>query len=335
MLSTVVSLGLMASPVRWTAPAECPDIATAEALVDAELVALPEDDRAQLRISGVVQPRSPGYSLEVTLDGVGDPIVRTVALDDCNAAPEALALVVAIALDPQRADTDEPPTEPVPPAPVDEAAGEEPPAVVPTQPEPDEGEVEPPPPRIEPPPAPTPEPPTRAEALRPRIAIHAAGGIGLGMLPGVGGRVRGGVASVWRRARIGLSVDHQFRRRFPAVDRDDIGAELSVTTARLIGGGIVGFRRLEVPLLGVLGVGAVRGSGFGALDAQVRSVPWIDAGAHVGLQWFVLPWLGLGTHAELLVPLVRHTFVVDDTVLVTTTGSVAGAVCAGVELRFP
>jgi hypothetical protein len=165
--------------------------------------------------------------------------------------------------------------------------------------------------------------------------VRVTGGLGLGVLPRLGAQVGGEVAAVWRRARVGVQVEHWVRRSARLDDPSSAGADLSLTSARVVGGGILSWRRLELPLVAFVGLGAVRARGVGVSQAVVRSVLWAEAGASAGAQWFVRPWLGLGAHAELVVPLVRHTFVVNEMREITHTGRVGGVFRAGVELRFP
>jgi hypothetical protein len=134
---------------------------------------------------------------------------------------------------------------------------------------------------------------------------------------------------------VGVQVEHWIRRAARLDDPSSAGGDLSLTTARVVGGVIVPWRRLELPFVAFTGLGAVRARGVGVVAAAVRSVLWAEAGASAGLQWFPRPWLGLGGQTELVVPLVRHTFVVSQTRVVTRTGPVGGVFRAGIELRFP
>ncbi len=328
MVSLVLLTRLLAVPLEWTAPAECPAIEQAQRLVDAELERIPESEREGLSVAGVVLRDAAGFRLEVVLRRPEAAIARVVVLEDCSAAAEALALVVAIAIDPSRVPG------------VDEPVAKAEPAVPPAatvEPSADPGR----PVLAEPPPLPSEEPsrppgdPVAPRNRVPRVALRGTGGVGVGVLPRVGAQVGGEVAAVWRRARVGVQVEHWVRRRARLDDPATAGGDFSITSARLVGGVIFAWRRLELPLVGFGGLGAVRASGVGVAQPAVRSLLWAEAGAAAGLQWFVRPWLGLGAHAELVVPLVRHTFVLSDTRIVTRTGSAAGVFRAGLELRFP
>jgi hypothetical protein len=320
---------LLAVPLEWTAPPECPDGDAARRLVEAELASLPAELLAELSVEGTVLPSTSGYRLEVLLRRPDATIARVVGLDDCSTAAEALALVVAIAIDPSRSgdgESEDPPSPEPEPLPF-------------VEPEPEPAPEPEPLPLVEPPLA-EPEPPEPAPlpARRrtvPRVAIRASGGLGVGVLPRLGAQVGGEVAAVWRRARVGVQVEHWVRRSSRLDDPSTAGADLSLTSARVVGGPIFAWRRLEVPLVAFGGLGAVRARGVGVSAAVVRSVLWAELGAAAGVQWFVRPWLGFGAQAELVVPLVRHGFYVSETRLVTRTGPVAGVFRAGIELRFP
>ncbi|MEM9458670.1 MAG: hypothetical protein AAGF11_31125 [Myxococcota bacterium] len=345
--------GTPAAPVQWTAPPQCPDQAQAQALVDAELAEITALDRETLEIQGTVRPDPPGFVLEVVLHSAEGNIERSVRLEDCDVAAEALALVVAIAVDPRRApDRDASPIEPTDASPTDAAPTD----AAPTEPAPAEtnpADASAPSGAASTKPEPEPERRSsfetstepegaapgrdRPEAIRsrvPRAAVSIGGGVGLGVLPTTGGQVEGAAAAVWRRARLGVQLDYWVRRR-ARLPGTRIGGNLSIISARLVGGAIVPWRRLEFPFLGFVGVGTLIAQGAGLDESSTSAVLWAETGARAGIQWFVRPWLGLGAHAEFLVALVRHTFVLSNTEVVTRTGPVGGGVRAGLEFRFP
>lgn len=333
MPSSLLLASMLAVPVEWTAPAGCPDAGVAQRLVDAELAGLTEDERAGLSVEGTVLSGAAGHRLEVVLRRPDATIARVVALDGCSMAAEALALVVAIAIDPSRGTGGE--LEALEPAvpPADDVPAVEAGTAM-AQPEPEPAQAEP----AAEPTGITPTPPARVAPPRrraTRAAVRLTGGVGLGVLPRLGAQVGGEVAAVWRRARVGVQVEHWARRSVRLDDVPTAGGDLSLTTARVAGGMILPWRRLELPFVAFAGLGAIRARGVGVSAATERSVPWVELGAATGVQWFVRPWLGLGAHAELVVPLFRHRFVVSDTRLVVRTGPVAGVFRAGIELRFP
>ena len=300
----VLAIAVEAGELRWSAPPGCPSEAEVAALLEQEGGA-----DADVETSAVVRENDDGtWSVAIEIRRGEDVLERTIALDSCAAAAEAVALVYALALE-QREDA-VPEVEPEPVVP-EVAARDEPP----------------PPPRVEI--DETPPPPPRSRP-RPRFAFHFGGGGGVGTLPRGGGHVLAGFAIVWRWARLGVRVDHAIVR---SVDEQDATANVSSTT-----GGI----DLAIPipvgpieLLPAIDVraGAVRARGDGAAGGAVRWVPWVLAGAGLSLAWMP-SWWGLRVGAELEVPFLRHTFTFD-TLVVARTQRVGGLFWAGPEFRFP
>lgn len=300
----VLAIAVEAGELRWSAPPGCPSEAEVAALLEQEGGA-----DADVETSAVVRENDDGtWSVAIEIRRGEDVLERTIALDSCAAAAEAVALVYALALE-QREDA-VPEVEPEPVVP-EVAARDEPP----------------PPPRVEI--DETPPPPPRSRP-RPRFAFHFGGGGGVGTLPRGGGHVLAGFAIVWRWARLGVRVDHAIVR---SVDEQDATANVSSTT-----GGI----DLAIPipvgpieLLPAIDVraGAVRARGDGAAGGAVEWVPWVLAGAGLSLAWMP-SWWGLRVGAELEVPFLRHTFTFD-TLVVARTQRVGGLFWAGPEFRFP
>ncbi len=336
MLSaSIVLLGFAAPltvPVQWTAPAECPGQARAKALVQEELSATDPDQLEATGVRGTVSAVEAGYRLDVSIDLGDRSIERSVALDDCSGAAEALALVVAIAVEPPDELGPTMPEPPVPPV---------------AQPEPANEVARPPMPELAPPVAavdpttivdsPSAADPTvaadgRRSRWRPRVAIGVSSGVGLGVL-GTGGQVGGGVAAVWRRARLGVGVEHWIRRRERLDGSPEVGADVSITEGRLEGGPVLGGPRFELSptVFGGAGVVQARGRAPGGRTARVQ---WATAGVTVRGLWFPRRWIGVGAQAQLIVPLVRHTFVLTPSTVVVETGSIAGAIRANVEFRI-
>ena len=328
MVLSFVLAGLISAPaaLEWSAPEECPGVEEARSLVEAELQSVDPQRRENLRAQGTVRAEPPGYVVDVVIDGPDGHIERSVSIEDCSAAAEAFALVVAIAVDPTHEEEpeEEDDTADVPPPP---------PEAVEPEAQPQAQVIEPPPPEVrvvEPRPPPAPK-----RNFVPRGAIAVGGGVGVGLLPAVGGRVGGEAALVWTRARLGLGVEHWIRRQTDLATPAGSSVRLSIISVRLRGGPILRVRKVEFPLLAAAGVGAVVGSGVGVPSGQTRAVLWADVGASAGVQWFFRPWVGVGAQADLVVALVRHEFVFGDSLVVARNDLVGGVFRAGFEFRFP
>ncbi|MGH1346047.1 MAG: hypothetical protein ACRBN8_31070 [Nannocystales bacterium] len=173
MLFGLLAMALYAAPaqpsveVRWVGPVQCVDPVELEALV-VELAGVPP---SPIVLSVSATPATQ-WSVEIEYEDTQ----RVVASDDCALLTEAVALIVAVRIDPLRT-----------------ASQVEP------EPEPEPGPTPEPEPELEPKPAPRPRPlePERPRPARGPLAPSAAVGVAgsLGSLP------RGGVAL---RADVGV-----------------------------------------------------------------------------------------------------------------------------------
>src|SRR5689334_20049544 len=142
--------------LRWSAPADCPDVdevrGNVEALVGTALV--PGD---AIVVDGVVTRSDDGWSLALSITSASGSRSRTLPGASCRELARVAALLIAVAIDPTMQDEPEP--EPPPPEPV---------AAPPS-----------------PPPSPSPSPPPRRRRLAGAIGVH--GVLGYGALPRVAG----------------------------------------------------------------------------------------------------------------------------------------------------
>lgn len=308
-------------PVRWTAPAECPD---RDALLVAVARRLGRPLADEARVDGrVTGDRSRGYVLHLELSAGGRGEVRDVQDPSCAALAEAAALRVVAAI--------EAPV--VPPVPVPEPAepGPEPQPGPDPQPGPEEAVV--------------PAEPVRTVALPTPAAVREdmydgpggvlrlQGGLELGAFgPAPAGAVGLAVGLLWPRLRVELQGTVLPPRRMADV------------TAGLYAGAIHGCWRagrgaLEVPLCGGVEVGGMRGRAADPLPGAVtRTQAWVAGILGPGLAWHVSSRVSVWASLQLVLAVYRPLFVQGDPdgnprVLLAPSAA-SGRLLLGVELRL-
>lgn len=324
MRALVVALRVLADdPVAldWRGPEACPG----PAAVLGSLEALAQRDehaaaRPRVRVVGVTREVGGRFELDLRIHTASMSLRRRLRADACETLADAAALLIAIALDPLEvaAQVAVEAADPVSRLPVDDvplAVAAPPEAVV----------VAPPRPR----PAAVVRPPAS-----PRIVglVRVEGGIDVGATPGLAGAVGGAAGLLARRVRVEayglytrprpLQLDEQ---KVGEVARWALGAR---GCARVVQGA------LEIPLCGALEGGQFLASGTGAtLRPQSARPRWFAAAIGLGLMWSPRPRVGVGGRVELVVPLARARFAVDDRVAHTVQA--AGVrVGLGLEIRL-
>lgn len=227
----------------------------------------------------------------------------------CSAVIDAMALVVAIALDPELLARDTP-VEPEPPLP--------------------EPTAEP----IETPDTETPEPPTpppRFEGI-----VRGSGSLALGLLPDVGLGVE---------LAVGLRIDGWIRIElsgqgvFPQTVRFRPGGEVSAEVDLLwltLGGCLVPTVIPQLALGGCVGVGAGAGLGVsrGIPEPVSASAPLVLVEAVGRVEWTPVPEITFVLAFGLLAPLVRPVFTIDGLGRLYRPEPGDGTLRLGLELHF-
>ncbi|MEZ4427578.1 MAG: hypothetical protein R3A51_07820 [Nannocystaceae bacterium] len=270
-----------------------------------------------------------GWRLDLRLTGSHAEGARAIESASCEELADAAALVIAIAIDPERMMTaasatpppDVPPPavpEPTPPAPKTAPKDmQEGPAPDPSQDEP---------PREEP--ATTP----RAHAINGAVRILA--GVGLGALPAPAAILGADIGLLGRRYRIDLGVLGWFPRTAESANNAAVGGRFSLVAARVRGCGVPGAFALSFPLCVGVDVGAMRGTGIGALAvSRSATAPWAAARASAGLLW---SWrlLGLWIEADALLAFARPIFGTTESPELYRPGLLSACFSGGIEVRF-
>lgn len=309
-------------PVRWTAPAECPD---RDALLAAVGRRLGRPLAGEASVDGrVTGDRLRGYTLHLELSASGRGEVRDVQDPSCAALAEAAALRVVAAI--------EAPVVPAPPEPEPEPVAPEP------EPEPAAAlEVVPAEPvRTVASPAPSPVQEDRYDG--PGGVLRLQGGLELGALtrsgtPAAAGAVGLGLGLLWPRLRVELQGTV-----LPPRAVGSVRAGLYAAAAQ--GCGRVGRGAVEVPLCAGLEVGAMRGQADEQLPgARARTQAWVAGLLGPGLAWHVSPRVSVWASLQVAVAILRPTFVqgvTDDPTPTVLLGPpiASGRLLLGVELRL-
>jgi hypothetical protein len=306
VLASVLLAGSIAAPslpaddasswLRWNAPPGCPDRDHVARVVTRRLGRAPSPLDVAAEAS-IADEGAAGHRLHLHTDVGGRTDDRELVAHDCRALADAAALLIALSADPVAvAQHIEAAAEPAPgplPAPT---------SVVPEPSPPATADIDD---------APSLRAPVvdREAAPRPRARLGAtawaAGGIELGVLPGVGGAATVGVALTWPRARLELDGRWIGMRR-ASTDVGSVGVQLGAIAVR--GCARVGSARVEVPLCGGAEGGAMRGDGDGARIVRVGHGGWIAALVATGVHGWVLPRLAVLARVELAVAAWRPEF---------------------------
>jgi hypothetical protein len=321
-VSLLVAAWLASLPPRWNAPPPCPDEPAFQARVVAFAGRAPGPDEvlARATVTG-----GPPWVAVVDLELEGVSARRELAAAECDALADAVALVVAVTLDPvvvartlrERAML---PARDMVPGPIDEPVRDP----VDTS--------------IAPQVNATPVVSQPRSRRRPRPApvtslLIGAGGE-LGAVPGGTGGFAVGATLMWPRARIEAIGRYWIRRR----DRlaSDGGADVELGTAGLRGCAQLAQRRLFVPLCAGAEAGGLVATGFGLPSARRAVIPWLAGTASATIGVHAAPPVALWAGVELAVPILRPrvTVATQPTTELHVVAPVSGRLLGGVEFRL-
>ena len=292
-------------PLRWEAPAGCPDEGELRDRVEVLVPgALDKRDGQQSRIDARVEAGDRGFEATVTIAGAGGERVRSLSSDECEILADAVALVVSVALDPVLSAEQLRDRGPSP--------GEGEPGEVEPEPAPDEGAGKPHEPDEPDAPAPPEPPPVDRARTPPRVALRAFGAGAYGPTSQAHAGIGGVAALFGRRWRAELAVAWSI----PRIVRTEVGGGT-------FDGWTLGARGCYVPALGkefrvefpvcpYAEIGQVRGRGLSNLPVSLEaSFPWVALGLAQGL-WFVpVKRFAFGFELSLGAALTRGAFVIE------------------------
>ncbi|MEZ4451253.1 MAG: hypothetical protein R3B09_17370 [Nannocystaceae bacterium] len=310
--------------LEWSAPPTCPSAVEVQAELDRLLDGRAVIDEVVARAEVVAA--ADGGGLVATLQ-IGEAAPRILHAGECVALGRAIALVIAVAVDPvavagRLALADAPPPAEAPP--------EDPPPAVDEAPPEDAREV--------------PEPPAveiggglaTAEAPRRRPPIAHSLGLGGGALYGVTPAWTGAIAGSYRLDRGALRVEARALYATPRrVDYEDgVGALLQAVTIGALACAAPELRRLRAPLCVGLEGGPLIGVGRGSATTERRVALWASALVSTSLVARIRPRLALTLRAELAIALRRPAFHIGDREVLSRAPQVGGRGILGLEVRL-
>jgi hypothetical protein len=313
-------------PIAWEAPAECPSVEDVVASVHA-LAPGVLSDPSPARVFASVRVVEARYEVELRLHDGEDEFRRAFVGDSCEEVAEAIALVVAVLLDPvvSASNVQTRTTADVPPTPVIEAVPLEPPTPAAEDP------IEDPAPSIE-----SPRRPMPVRRARVRAGLKLVGGGGYGPTNAGFGELGATAAVFSERWRVELGGTWTPRRVLRS--DDEIGGRIDGWRVAARGCFVprVGARdRLELPLCPGFELGQVRGRGLDELPVTLTaSFPWIAVALGQGLWFAPIERLAIGVGLQLAVPLRGGRFLIE-TVEVQRIAPVSVRGIVGIEVRLP
>jgi hypothetical protein len=310
LLGAMLLTGAERYELAWQAPGECPAVEQVRERIDELIAYAPEGGgEAILAEVEVRTDAEVGYVASLQLRSGEDEGRRELADVDCRELADAVALIIALAIDPELLSR-----EPEVPEEVPEEQPEEQPEEIDEdeQPAPDLNEDIPATPAI------------RSRTLGFGLALR--GGVGFAVVGPASGRLGLAASSFarWWRVELGGSL------WIP--QRVDIG-RFSIASADLRGCFVPELRSVEFPVCGGVDLGAM--IGVGSVAGGRRAIgPWLAATPGVGVSWVGLDdRLALGVRIDAVLPLVRPGFASDEGRLIVRAGFGAQAL-AGIEVRF-
>jgi hypothetical protein len=312
--------------LQWDAPRECPaDTAIAEQI--AALVPSPTGGEGVLVVDARVEPRDGGYLLTLRTEFLDRHDEREVRAPACDELAEAVALVVAISLDPslELAGGAVPEPEPAPePEPTPSDTGV--PTDVGDRSTPDRATIR----ALALPRKDAPE--RRGPRARSPDAWHVRLGpqLEIGTLPPFGGGIDLAVGLAWRWVRLEIHGAWLWPRRASGPSSSGGIFQLGLAGARGCARPRAG--RVELPVCVGLDAGAVRVDGVNLDPARTVHGPWLSPNVGVGLSVGGAR-VAFFTLLEASAAVVRPRILVgEDTFFRSSV--VAGRWLAGLELRF-
>ena len=279
----------------------------------------PEAAPPATRLDVEVTPDGTAFEVSIGAEADGARLDRTLHGSDCETLTDAVALVLAVWLDPVAvAERHPPPASIVPPAPT-ASGGREP------------GE----PPRTKGPAPPSSGTPRPARA-RPRATLGAGVGAEIGALPRAAANVRLDLGIAWPRVRTG--VGGRVSAGPDATTSVDTGrgsARFRLLAAALYGCPTLQRNRAAVDVCGGIGWVILRARGRGFAQTHTVDALWVAPLLGVQPRFVPTPRVSVGGFVETLFPVDRHRFVVDGDIRLHAVGAVVVRAGLDVEIRLP
>ncbi|MEM6290987.1 MAG: hypothetical protein AAGA54_06960 [Myxococcota bacterium] len=293
----VLTLGLGPVSVRLDAPPECPTARDVEADIEGLLDRPPVVD-----VTVDVTQAGEAFVATVEYQAEGAALARTIPGPDCRSVLDAVALVVAVGVDPLEVQR----------------------MVAPALQRSTEAVPEPLPPPTLPPTALAPQPTAPAPSVSPKpesarrpafaraVEVFARGGATTGLLADVAGWAGGGAALSFGSARLEAWGRHQFARRVEQASFPGVGADVALSSGALAACWTPSVGRFTIGACGGLEAGAVVGRGRGLQSPLVARDLWLAATPGIRARWAVHPRVQLGALVDVPISLRKPLFSIDD-----------------------
>jgi hypothetical protein len=277
--------------VRWDAPPACPNRDEVTDLVR-QLLGRDGDDESHVTANARVRRTATGWELTLVLATDAGVQQSTLTAVRCQALAEAVALQVALAINPMSV--------------VDVFETREP------------SQLEPPSPRWPP-----------SAGLR--GAVRGAGGAVFGFSDGArpGAALLGALA--WPAWRLELGLASSFLGEVHDRSAPEAGGRLTLFTAEGRFCQVSRAGSLEIPACVGAQVGAMRGSGFGLAISRTDTRPWVALLVGPALRWHLGANLALWLEVDAIVPVVRPAFRIENLGELYRAPGSGAATWAGVE----
>lgn len=297
--------------LAYDAPPDCPsaDGFLGEVAARTSIPRLAQPDETATTLTVIVRKIAGGFKGTLEMGaGKSSAATRHVSAADCEQVVSALALMTALAIDPNasvtpvRKQQEPPPKKPEPVAP---------------QP------ASPPPVAPSPPPA----------SFHWRFQLGAALELLAGVAPDPLLLVRPSFeAATTGSARWGAS----FRLGAGFGNDTSTRAEFSLASGRIEGcPRFRAVRSLEIAICAVLDAGRLEATGVGVTPAERVDRPWVAPGATARLEWEIFDFLEVEVAGEAFVPAVRDRFFVGTDETVSRSAPVVGGAVLGLGVRYP
>lgn len=301
--------------LHYEAPPSCPERDLVRAMVDDTLAALPDTGgRHVVSARVVVDTEVPAtFRLDLAIDDGTTTSTKTLRGPTCDELTETAAVLVAIAIDPRLAGLPVAAVATEPPAKVDavvpppaSAERDEPlaPSTARSRPLAPTTSQDPPPLRF----APTsPVPPPRLRRAHPGLDLRLAGGGGFNLQPGFAGVATAALGVEGHRWRVEAGVRYWPPKQ--AVQSQATG-RFQLISALLRGCAVPSVNSLAFPLCGGVSVGGIHGRGVVVDRTAAAWFPWLALTAGPSMRWRVHQRVALWVGADVVVAVLRGSFVV-------------------------
>ena len=269
--------------IGWVAPAECPTEAGVAAQIE-DFLGQPLDTERERHVEAQVEvsAATDGFVAAISIASERGRVSRQLDHADCVKLAEAVALVVALAIDPEQVQRRKQEVEEAEPRSSGAAAGTST-ATFESVPTPSAAPVA----AVStpcPPPSPPPPPPAPTPKMRPVVTARVEVLAGRGALPGWGGGAGGrvGVRPLpW--LEIAALGRHWFSRNAEVPGYSDAQARLGLTTSGLVGCWVALTSSIEATACGGAVLGVMTGVGVGVDRSAVFRAGWGAATSQLGL----------------------------------------------------